>query len=139
MARPLLNDANTYPTDTILASILGDSGEAYQAFVSTLPEYQIELEWRFYNDGKSWLGKACSKKKTVFWLSIWQGFFKVSFYFTEKTRPGILSLSIADEIKTRITNEPVKGKLVSLVIDVSETAHLKDVFALISYKQSCKH
>jgi hypothetical protein len=134
----LLNDANTYPTYTVLASVLGNCGEVYQAFVGILPEYQIELEWRYYNDGKSWLGKAVSKKKTVFWLSVWQGFFKVSFHFKEKTRLGIMNLPIADEIKTRIENAPIKGKLASLIIDVSESTHLKDVSTLISYKQSCK-
>ena len=138
MDKPLLNDAHTYPTDAVLASVLGNCGDVYQAFVGTLPEYKIELEWRYYNDGKAWLGKAVSNKKTVFWLSIWQGFFKVSFHFSEKIRSGIINLPIADEIKTRMENEPVKGKLVSLTIEVSESADLKDVFTLISYKQSCK-
>lgn len=138
MDRPLLHDANTYPVDTILNAILGNCSAVYQTFVHTLPEYQIELEWRYYDDGKSWLGKAVSKKKTIFWLSVWQNFFKVSFHFTEKTCIGIINLPIVDEIKTSMVNAPIKGKLISLIIDVSETAHLKDVFTLISYKQSCK-
>jgi hypothetical protein len=136
--RPLLNDADIYPTDKVLASVLGDCSEVYQAFTGALPEYKIELGWRYYNDGKAWLGKAVSNKKTVFWLSIWQGSFKVSFNFTEKNRKGIMDLPVADEIKTKMENGIVKGKLVSLVIDVSESAHLKDIYTLISYKQSCK-
>lgn len=138
MERPSLNDANTYPTDEVLASVLGNCFEIYQVFVGALPKYQIELEWHYYNDGKSWLGKGVSKHKTIFWLSVWQDFFKVSFYFTEKTRLEIMSLPIADEIKTRMKSEPIKGKLVSLIIDVSESTHLNDVFTLISYKQSYK-
>ncbi len=100
MVKPLLNDAHTYPANTVLASVLGNCVEVYQVFVSTLLEYKIELIWHYYNDGKAWLGKAIFNKKTVFWLSIWQGFFKVSFRFTEKTRLGIMDLPIADEIKT---------------------------------------
>lgn len=138
MDKPLLNDANTYPSDTVLASVLGNCYEVYRSFTGALPEYKIELGWHYYNDGKAWLGKAVANKKTIFWLSIWQGFFKVSFHFTEKTRQGIMNLPVAEEIKTKMENGTVKGKLVSLVIDVSESAHLKDIYTLISYKKSCK-
>ncbi len=134
----LLNDASIYPSNDILVSILGNSSKIYEAFIRTLPEYHIELEWHYYNDGKTWLGKAVSKKKTIFWVSICEGFFHVSFHFTEKTREGIINLPIEDNIKTAIENQPIKGKLVSLVLDVSESVHLKDITTLILYKQSCK-
>lgn len=137
MDRPLLNDENTYPNDSVLAWVLGNSSDVYKIFAGALSEYKIELEWHYYSDGKSWLGKAVSKKKTIFWLSVWQSFFKVSFYFTEKTRLGIMDLPIAAEIKTRIKNAPIKGKLINLTIEVSESTHLQDIFTLISYKQSC--
>ncbi len=137
MEQPLLNDAETYPTDVVLADALGDCIAIYQAFVGTLPDYHITLEWRYYKDGKSWLGKAVSKKKTVFWLSVWQESFKLSVFFTEKTRQGVLSLPIAEELKARLENEPDKGRLVGLVLEISDSAQLKDAFTVISYKQSC--
>ena len=138
MDKPLLNAADTYPTDAVIAYVLGDCNPVFQSFITALPEYKIELGWRYYNDGKAWLGKAVSNKKTVFWLSVWQGFFKVNFYFTDKTRQGIADLPVAAEIKAMMEKGPVKGKLVSLVIDVSESAHLKDIYTLITYKQNCK-
>lgn len=76
MERPLLNDGNQYPTDIMLASALGSSMEVYQAFIDSLSKYQIEMEWHYYNDSKSWLGKAVSKKKTVFLLSVCRAFLK---------------------------------------------------------------
>lgn len=136
MERPLLNDGNQYPTDIMLASALGSSMEVYQAFIDSLSKYQIELEWYYYNDSKSWLGKAVSKKKTVFWLSVWQGFFKVSFHFSEKARLGIMNLPISFETKVHLENAPIKGKLVSVAIDVSDQGHLEDIFTLVSYKQT---
>lgn len=138
MERPLLNDANIYPTDEVLACVLDKSSEVYQSFVSGLPKHKVDLEWRYYNDSKAWLGKATAKKKTVFWMSVWQGFFRVTFYFTEKTRIGIQNLTVSDEIKTKIENEPVMGKLIPLVFDISEKSQLDDVFALVAYKLSLK-
>lgn len=138
MDRPLLNDATILPEDAVLEAVLKDCNKVYQEFEDQLPNYQIELEWRYYNDSKCWLGKSTTKKKTIFWLSVWQGFFRVSFYFTEKTRVGIMALPISDEVKIKIENEPVKGKLILLFFDISEKAQLKDVFTVIAYKQSCK-
>lgn len=127
-----------YPTDHVLVSVLGDCGNVYEMFTSTLPDLKIDLEWRYYQDGKAWLGKAVANKKTVFWLSVWEGFFRVSFHFTEKTRVGVRNLPVSDEIKDRIENAPIKGKLVSLILAVSEVEHLPDLYTLITYKQSCK-
>lgn len=138
MQRPLLNDRNQYPTDTMLASALERSIDVYQTFKDSLYKNQIELEWHYYNDGKSWLGKAVSKKKTVFWLSVWQGFFKVSFHFSEKARLGVMNLPISLETKVDLENAPIKGKLVSMAIDVTDQRHLEDLVTLISYKQSLK-
>lgn len=138
MDRPLLNNPDIYPTNGIINATLNKCGEVYQHFAGKLPEHNIALEWRYYNDGKSWLGKAVSKKKTVFWVSVWDGFFRTSFYFTEKTRKGISALPVSDDIKSQIENASVVGKLVLLFVDVTSTAQLDDIFTLIVYKQSCK-
>jgi len=42
------------------------------------------------------------KVKPIFWLSIWDGFFKVSFHFPEKMREELVTLSLREEIKEKI-------------------------------------
>ena len=134
----LLRDPDTYPSDEVLASALGKSYTAYEVFAKKLPDYGIGLEWRYYNDGKAWLGKCCHKKKTVFWLSVWEGFFRVTLFFTEKTRAGVEALPVSDDIKTQLTGAGAIGKLIPLVIAIRTKKSLDDVFALIAYKQSLK-
>ncbi len=56
----------------------------------------------------------------------------------KKTRVGIHDFPVSDEIKKQIESAPIKGKLVSLVIDVTNPEDLKDIFTLILYKQKCK-
>lgn len=134
----LLKDPDVYPSNEVLFLALGESSSAYTMLARKLQDFCIETEWRYYNDGKAWLAKGVCKKKTVFWLSVWEGFFKVSLFFTEKTRAGIQELPISGSIKASIANEPPRGKLIPLIIDVHSEEPLEDVYALIAYKQNIK-
>ena len=134
----LFRDPNVPPSTEALSAALGDSFFVWCLFSDTLPEYTISVEWRYYNDGKAWFAKGVSGKKTVFWGSIWEGFFKTALYFTEKTRAGIQALDISEDIKRTTESEPPRGKIIPLVIDVKSEDQLKDVFTLVDYKRRIK-
>jgi len=134
----LLRNPGIQPSEDILRDALGDSFAAWRLFREQLPEHGVSMEWRYYNDGKAWLIKATAGKKTVFWGSVWEGFFKTSLYFTEKTRPGVQELEIAQELKTALANGRPMGKLIPLVIDIHGESQLPDVFQLIDYKKRAK-
>lgn len=134
----LLKDPSIEPTNKVIAEALGNGYLAYTKFIECLVKYDIIVEWRYYNDGKAWLARALAKKKTVFWLSVWEGFFMVSFFFTEKTKSGIQELDICTEIKEKIANTSVVGKLIPLIFEVKEESQLQDIFAVIEYKRNLK-
>ena len=134
----LLRTSDVYPSNDVLAAALGSSYDAYTAFIQKLPQFSIELQWRYYNDGKSWLGKCIHKKKTVFWLSVWDGFFKITLFFTEKTCGGVHELPIDDKIKAQFKAEKPVGKLIPLLLSVNSASALNDAYALIEYKKSLK-
>lgn len=88
-----LRDREIIPSDLVLKNVLGDSGYSVLAlFFETIigADYGLNIAWRYYNDGKAWLGKVTHKKKTILWLSVWDGFFKTGFYFTEKHLAAIV-------------------------------------------------
>ena len=116
----LLRDVNIEPTSTNIATGLGFANDAYVIFLEKLKEHDIELAWRYYNDGKAWLGKGLykwttrretQKETTAFWLSIWEGFFKVTIYIPEKYRLDALSLPVSDNMKETIEDAKQMGKL----------------------------
>ncbi len=76
MNKPLLNDPEILPDDIVLASVLGNSFTFYKQMMDNIAkkQYAFNTEWRYYNDGKSWLCKITSGKKTIIWLSVWDGF-----------------------------------------------------------------
>ncbi|MCP4548058.1 MAG: DUF3788 family protein, partial [bacterium] len=82
----------------------------------------------------AWLCKISQKKKTMHWLSIWPGFFKVGYYFTEKSGDGILQLDIAESVKQDFSSNKPIGKLIPITIDIRSKKQLGDCYKLIDYK-----
>ena len=140
MEKPMLNNPDVNPTDEVISGVLGNSYDPYKQLMSAITgeKYLLVPEWHYYNDGKSWLCKVTFKKKTVFWLSVWDGFFKTGFYFTMKNSPGIDGLDIDMSIKDNFFSNKAIGKLVPLSINITTTGQINDVLKIVEYKKSLK-
>ncbi len=136
MNRPLLNDKSEYPNDDVLRKHLGKTKAIWDVFITQISSAFpfMSLEWKFYNDGKSWLCKLTKKKKTMCWFSIWKNYFKTTFYFTDKNNKDINSLKIDKGLKDNYLSNKSIGKLKPLSIEIKTKKALSDVFELIKYK-----
>jgi hypothetical protein len=140
-AQMLLRDADIYPSDKVLKDVLGEGiSGVLNSFLNTITgdDYNLTVEWRYYNDGKAWLCKVQHKKKTVLWLSAWEGFFKTSFYFTEKHLEAIAALDIAETIKSDFELAKPSGRLIPMIIDVNSKEQLTDLLTVVRFKKSLK-
>lgn len=136
----LLRDSAIEPTEQVLKDALGEESFAiYQGLLDIITsEFGLEYEWRYYKDGKAWLFKGVHKKKTIFWLSAWEGFIKTNFIFTEKTRSGISDLLINNKIKKAFEKAQLTGKFVSLILDIKQKEQLSDFREIALYKKTLK-
>ncbi len=136
----MLRDPEVTPTEKLLQEVLGRSFGAYTELTSryTENEYDLQPQWRYYNDGKAWLCKVAYKSKTVFWLSVWDGFFKTSFFFRDRDCPAILELDIDNSYKNQIETSKTFGKLHPIVLEINNSDHLGDLEKLIKYKKRLK-
>lgn len=135
----LLRDPDTAPNDRTLENSLGTVLFGIYGALKRLAEenFGLDMEWRYYRDGKAWFCKVTNGKKTVFWLSAWDGFLKTSFYFTEKTRGGIAGLPIDDDIKKMFGQAVPSGKLIPLILNIDNKGQLADLEEIIRYKLGC--
>jgi hypothetical protein len=136
----LLKDEKIYPDDQVIHAALGSVYSVYKEFMTRIQNESIGLapEWRYYRDGKAWLCKIVYKKKTVLWLSLWQPFFKVVSYYTEKTIPGVYDLPIDEKIKESVRTGVRIGKFIPVIIEVSQKEQLEDIYKIIEYKKAIK-
>jgi len=145
----LLRDPDIEPSSDVIAKALGEADNAYIKFINELTNHDIHLEWRYYNDGKAWLAKGLFKwtgvrggqnEKTIFWLSIWDGFFKVSFFVSEKARADVLNLPFDNEVKQMIAALQQMGKLkyLPVVFELCSDELFEAVFLLADFRKSVK-
>lgn len=140
METQLLREENPFPDADVLRVKLGDIYDVYEGFVAAITKepYSLQMDWNYYKDGKSWLCKITFRKKTVIWLSVWDDCFKVSFFFTEKTKSGIAELNIEQSIKESFSKSKNIGKLIPLVISIRGKSQVDDILKIIEFKKSIK-
>jgi Protein of unknown function (DUF3788) len=138
METMILKDPTISPAKKNLEEALGKTYAAYEELITeiTSKEFDLSPEWRYYKDGKAWLCKVQYKKKTVFWLSVWDKYFKIAFYFTEKNLKSIEQVKIDPKIKDKLVDSNPIGKLFPLAIEIHKRAQLKDALRIIEYKKS---
>jgi hypothetical protein len=138
-AQMLLRNPDVFPSNDVLQDTLGESiYEVLAYFLETITNEDLTVEWRFYNDGKAWLSKVVHKKKTILWLSVWEGYFKTSFYFTEKHLEGIAALDISETIKEDFAKAKPSGRLLPMIINVNRQEQIEDILTIIRFKKSLK-
>jgi hypothetical protein len=98
----------------------------------------LQREWRYYKDGKSWLYKLTHKKKTIAWLTLRETYIQTSFYFTEKTKEGIMQLNIDKDIITAFSQKKMIGKLIPLLLCIDKKEKLSDFMKIATYKMALK-
>jgi hypothetical protein len=140
METMVLKEPKVAPTKKVLENALGKTYEVYEELMDTITgkSYELIPEWHYYNDGKAWLCKVQYKKKTVFWLSVWDHYFKMAFYFTEKNSKGIFELDINENIKKSFAEHKPFGKMLPLVLPINKKSQLKDALKIVEYKKRLK-
>ena len=135
-----LRDAEIVPSDRVLKDTLGDVYDVLESFLATITNeaYLLNIEWRYYNDGKAWLCKVQHKKKTILWLSVWEGFFKVSFFFTEKHLEAIAALDISEAIKTELASAKAIGRLIPMIFNINNASQLEELLTVVRFKKTLK-
>lgn len=140
MDKPLLKDPDVYPSDEVLEETLGEAYPAYRKLIDEITGGPLKLmpEWRFYKDGNAWLCKVVNKKRTVMWLSVWDGFLKASVFFSQKNYEGVFDLPVSEKIKKDFAEVDHTGRIITLILDIRKTEDLPDVLTVIGYRDKQK-
>ena len=138
MEQLVLKDANVLPDSNVLKSVLKDDFSKFEEFSGLLSDLGITPEWNYYKDGGAWLCKMLVKKKNMGWIAVFDGYFSVTFYFTEKHLEAIAGLQISEQIKEDFSTVKSIGKLLPMRIIAADSSSIKDIATVIQFKKSLK-
>ncbi|MGC4066702.1 MAG: DUF3788 family protein [Polyangiaceae bacterium] len=136
MVAQVLDDPELFPDDAVLTRVLGKAKHALDTFVVRLREEVAgaSIEWRYYKDGKAWLGKVARGKKTIGWVSVGRASFKVTFYFNANSERALLALPLSREATERYHSRENVGKLKPLVFEIRTERALDEVVMVAKLK-----
>ncbi len=140
MPNLLLQNSDIFSNDDVLCKQLQNRFQILKDIrkAGTEVNSDITFEWNFYKDGKAWLCKAMLKKKTIFWISVWDDCFKVTFYFSGKKKEAFLESDINESYKGIIKSAKPAGKICPLTIEFKETQDIKDFATIVALKIKLK-
>jgi hypothetical protein len=120
-----------------LSDALGKSYSVLEELETQLIQNEsvITFNWHYYKDSKGWLCKVSHKKKTVFWLSIWNGFFKTSFFFLERHLESIAALEIDEN---SFTIEKEWGKMIPIIFNINSKKQIPDLLKMTELKKKVR-
>lgn len=140
MDTPILGDKSQFPTDKVIFSHLGKAKPLWTALFQFLDKEHAGFarEWRYYNDGKSWLMKIQHKKKTVFWLSVLEGSFRTTFYLHEKAGKLVEESKLSEKLKEQFRSGKSYGKIRGVTVVYKNKKDVESAKELITIKLSIK-
>lgn len=140
MEELVLTDKNIYPTEEVIFSHIKKSKANWNSIFKHIHTNYPELneEWKYYNDGKSWLLKVTLKTKTIFWLAVLSNSFQITFYFSEKVMQSFSKLSLSKALDKKINESKKVGKLTALTFLMHDKQNLDLVKEAIELKIKTK-
>ena len=144
MEKSVLSDPLIEPNEEILFLIIGDKSILWQKIMDYLHVNHSDVSelWRYYNDGKSWLFRTLKKKKTIFWIKVLEGTFRVGFYFSDKAESLIEHSDLPEKIKDNFRNANKismgKGAIRSIAIEMKDNKDVENIIKLIELKLNTK-
>lgn len=133
-----LKDKEQFPTPEVLSTILKGSFPAYEQLEKELADAGTGIEWKYYNDGKAWMGKLMAKKKNLGWLHVYSGFFTVTCFCMEKHLETIAASALPQQVKDQVLGEAFNSKLKPMRIAVRAVEQIADVYKLLDFKKRLK-
>lgn len=91
-------------------------------------------EWKNYGKKIGWLLKKLYKKRNLFFITICNGYFNVTFVFGDKAVNSIVDSAISPSLKTALMEARKYAEGRGLSIKVEDDKYLPDIKALLQIK-----
>jgi len=127
----VFGDPAVEPVPETIDEALGASAKAWAQWMGVLASAGVATAWRYYRDG-GWVIRASRGSATVAWMSVNDGYGRVTFYFAQRLRPALVA---ADDLPQWVKDAARDAnKTLSLTIQIRTTTDVSDAQSVLRYK-----
>ena len=136
----VLTDKSVFPHDDLVFSYLGQNSIYWQKLLDAVRARYPDVRevWNYYNDGKRWLLRTMRKKKTICWIGVFDGGFRITFYFGDKAESIIEGSDLPEILKDEFRNGKRFGKIRAISIRVEGPDDIAHAIRLTELKEKIK-
>jgi hypothetical protein len=95
---------------------------------------ETKEEWKYYGAKYGWTLKNFYKKRNLYFIGMYDGFFKISFVFGERAFKAIMEADISAELKKELSEARKYAEGRGLSMDVHDERYLDDIKKLLLIK-----
>ena len=138
--KKILSDKSVIPTDEYIFSLIGNNKVHWKRIMDYVSENYKETSgsWNYYNDGKQWLFKMVHKKKTIFWSSITNKTFRITFYLGNKAEAIIENSDLPRNVRDEFKTAKRYGLIRPVTFLINSEGDVDNVLKLIAIKSKMK-
>lgn len=138
--KKVLSDKSVIPTDEYIFLLIGDNKLHWKKIMDHVSENYKDTSgnWNYYNDGKQWLFKMVRKKKTIFWSSLIDKTFRITFYLGNKAEAIIENSDLPQAVKDEFKTAKCYGLIRPVTFVINSEADVDNVLKMISIKSKMK-
>jgi hypothetical protein len=126
----------TMPEEEMINETLGSNYAHLQAIRQFIREEigDTSEEWKFYGKKLGWTLKKFYKKRNLFFIGMYKGFFKITFVFGERAAKNVFDSGISGILKKELSEARKYAEGRGLSMNVDNDGYLDDIKELIRIK-----
>ncbi len=134
----VFRDKDDRPTDEMVKHWLGPKYNYFQQIRGLTREACGETteEWKFYGGKHGWNLKTFYKKRNLYFIGIYDGYFRIAFVFGDRAVQAITGSDISRGLREELANARKYAEGRGLGIRVDDDRHLEDIRKLLGFKIS---
>jgi len=136
METNVFDDKSVEPNYMDLIEVLGKTGTYLEKIKKHLEEEcpNVNEEWKFYSQKSGWIFKFLQKKRAVFYLMPFRGYFRLTFWMNDKAVDEVGKSDLPENIISTLRSAKKYREGRSIHIYVKHSGDVEIVKKLITIK-----
>jgi len=124
------------PTEKRMVEVLGATYEYLEGLRNFLRKEIGETveEWKYYGVKNGWILKTFLKKRNMFFIGIYEGYFRITFVFGDRAVQSVMESEVTEDTKRSLQEARKYAEGRGISFEVGDDSHLSDIEHLIKIK-----